>query len=30
MCCDKPCQIPDWENGKYGLRCINCRDFKET
>lgn len=29
MCCDKPCLIPTWENGKYGLKCINCQDFKE-
>lgn len=29
MCCDKPCLVPTWENGKYGQKCINCGDFKE-
>lgn len=29
MCCDKPCLVPTWENGKYGLKCISCGDFKE-
>ena len=30
MCCDKPCLAPAWENGKYGQKCINCQDFKES
>jgi len=30
MCCSKPCLSPDWQDGKYGLRCINCGHFRET
>lgn len=30
MCCDEPCFISAWENGKYGLKCLNCGTFKET
>jgi hypothetical protein len=30
MCCGKPCLVPTWENGKYGLKCTNCHNFKET
>lgn len=30
MCCDKPCLVPGWRNGKYGLECINCASFREA
>jgi len=30
MCCDKPCLVQAWRNGKYGLECINCATFTET
>lgn len=30
MCCGKPCLIPTWENGKYGLKCSNCQQFRES
>lgn len=30
MCCDKPCLVPTWESGKYGLKCTNCQTFTET
>ena len=29
MDCDGHCWIPDWDNGKYGLRCIYCNLFQE-
>ncbi len=25
MCCDKPCIVPKWFNGKYVYWCINCQ-----
>lgn len=30
MCCDKPCLVPTWLNGVYGLLCINCQSFRQT
>lgn len=31
MCsCGKPCLVPDWQDGKYGMRCTNCGTFTEA
>lgn len=30
MCCDKPCLVPTWEGGQYGLKCTNCQTFTKT
>jgi len=27
VCCSKPCLSPDWQNGKYGYYCLNCKQF---
>lgn len=29
MCCDKPCLVHAYQDGKYGMKCINCHTFKE-
>jgi len=28
MCCDKPCLIPDWRDGVYGMYCMNCKQWR--
>lgn len=28
MCCDEPCLVSVWEDGKYVLKCINCEAMK--
>lgn len=30
MCCDKPCVVAEWRNGKYGMYCMNCKQWRET
>lgn len=30
MCCSKPCVVPDWRDGKYGMYCLNCKQWRET
>lgn len=30
MCCTKPCLTPEWRDGKYGMYCLNCKQWREV
>jgi hypothetical protein len=27
QCCSRPSLVRDWQNGKYGVRCTECKRF---